>query len=186
MPLSHFVPAYPSPSPCPQVHSLHLLRLVFIINNRKAIKPATKPSGVREGSLAVTWLRNKAKPFSVCTSPRWACSIPVTLVGAPLGFSKNKSVTRGIQRAGQNPPASGQSHRVNPQRRSKSGGQWEVSWRAQPFSHCGQRSRGSPPKPTTGPLSPSVWMTITAQDTDSWEEPSESTSWSKRLLLPFL
>ena len=22
--LSHFVPAYPSPSPCPQVHSLHL------------------------------------------------------------------------------------------------------------------------------------------------------------------
>ena len=24
MPLSHFVPAYPSPSPCPQVHSLHL------------------------------------------------------------------------------------------------------------------------------------------------------------------
>ena len=26
MPLSHFVPAYPSPSPCPQVHSL-LLRL---------------------------------------------------------------------------------------------------------------------------------------------------------------
>ena len=24
MPLSHFVPTYPSPSPCPQVHSLHL------------------------------------------------------------------------------------------------------------------------------------------------------------------
>ena len=24
MPLSHFVPAYPSPSPCPQVHSLRL------------------------------------------------------------------------------------------------------------------------------------------------------------------
>ena len=24
VPLSHFVPAYPSPSPCPQVHSLHL------------------------------------------------------------------------------------------------------------------------------------------------------------------
>ena len=24
MPLSHIVPAYPSPSPCPQVHSLHL------------------------------------------------------------------------------------------------------------------------------------------------------------------
>ena len=24
LPLSHFVPAYPSPSPCPQVHSLHL------------------------------------------------------------------------------------------------------------------------------------------------------------------
>ena len=24
MPLSHFVPAYPSPSPCPQVHSLPL------------------------------------------------------------------------------------------------------------------------------------------------------------------
>ena len=24
MPLSHFIPAYPSPSPCPQVHSLHL------------------------------------------------------------------------------------------------------------------------------------------------------------------
>ena len=24
MTLSHFVPAYPSPSPCPQVHSLHL------------------------------------------------------------------------------------------------------------------------------------------------------------------
>ena len=24
MPLSHFVPAYPSPSPCTQVHSLHL------------------------------------------------------------------------------------------------------------------------------------------------------------------
>ena len=24
MPLSHFVPAYASPSPCPQVHSLHL------------------------------------------------------------------------------------------------------------------------------------------------------------------
>ena len=24
MPFSHFVPAYPSPSPCPQVHSLHL------------------------------------------------------------------------------------------------------------------------------------------------------------------
>ena len=24
MPLSHFVPAYPSPSPGPQVHSLHL------------------------------------------------------------------------------------------------------------------------------------------------------------------
>ena len=24
MPLFHFVPAYPSPSPCPQVHSLHL------------------------------------------------------------------------------------------------------------------------------------------------------------------
>ena len=24
MPLSHFVPAYPSPSPCPQVHALHL------------------------------------------------------------------------------------------------------------------------------------------------------------------
>ena len=24
MPLSHFVPAYPSNSPCPQVHSLHL------------------------------------------------------------------------------------------------------------------------------------------------------------------
>ena len=24
MPLTHFVPAYPSPSPCPQVHSLHL------------------------------------------------------------------------------------------------------------------------------------------------------------------
>ena len=24
MPLSHFVPAYPSPFPCPQVHSLHL------------------------------------------------------------------------------------------------------------------------------------------------------------------
>ena len=24
MPLSHFVPAYPFPSPCPQVHSLHL------------------------------------------------------------------------------------------------------------------------------------------------------------------
>ena len=24
MSLSHFVPAYPSPSPCPQVHSLHL------------------------------------------------------------------------------------------------------------------------------------------------------------------
>ena len=24
MPLPHFVPAYPSPSPCPQVHSLHL------------------------------------------------------------------------------------------------------------------------------------------------------------------
>ena len=24
MPLSHFVPVYPSPSPCPQVHSLHL------------------------------------------------------------------------------------------------------------------------------------------------------------------
>ena len=27
MPLSHFVPAYPSPSPCPQVHSLVGLRL---------------------------------------------------------------------------------------------------------------------------------------------------------------
>ena len=24
MPLSHIIPAYPSPSPCPQVHSLHL------------------------------------------------------------------------------------------------------------------------------------------------------------------
>ena len=24
MPLSHFIPTYPSPSPCPQVHSLHL------------------------------------------------------------------------------------------------------------------------------------------------------------------
>ena len=24
MPFSHFVPAYPSPSPCPQVHCLHL------------------------------------------------------------------------------------------------------------------------------------------------------------------
>ena len=24
MPLSHFIPAYPSPSPCPQVHSLRL------------------------------------------------------------------------------------------------------------------------------------------------------------------
>ena len=24
MPLSHFVPVYPSPSPCPQVHSLRL------------------------------------------------------------------------------------------------------------------------------------------------------------------
>ena len=24
VPLSHFIPAYPSPSPCPQVHSLHL------------------------------------------------------------------------------------------------------------------------------------------------------------------
>ena len=29
MPLSHFVPAYPSPSPCPQVHSLCCLRLVL-------------------------------------------------------------------------------------------------------------------------------------------------------------
>ena len=30
MPLSHFVPAYPSPSPCPQVHSLRLhQRYVF-------------------------------------------------------------------------------------------------------------------------------------------------------------
>ena len=29
MPLSHFVPAYPSPSPCPQVHSLRL-RLFFL------------------------------------------------------------------------------------------------------------------------------------------------------------
>ena len=30
MPLSHFVPAYPSPSPCPQVHSLHLRLYLFL------------------------------------------------------------------------------------------------------------------------------------------------------------
>ena len=31
MPLSHFVPAYPSPSPCPQVHSLRLLYVYVFI-----------------------------------------------------------------------------------------------------------------------------------------------------------
>ena len=42
-------------------------RLVFLVDNQKAIQPATKPSGVQEGSLARTQLRNKAKPFSLGT-----------------------------------------------------------------------------------------------------------------------
>lgn len=47
--------------------SIHIIekRLVFLVDNQKAILPATKPSGVQEGSLARTQLRNKAKPFSV-------------------------------------------------------------------------------------------------------------------------
>ena len=42
--------------------------LVFSVDNQKAIQPATKPSGVQEGSLARTQLRSGAKSFSVCTS----------------------------------------------------------------------------------------------------------------------
>ena len=65
---------------------------------------------------------------------RLACSTLITLVETHLGVSENKSATRGAQRPGQNPPARGQSHRVNPQARSESDGQWEVSWRAPPCS----------------------------------------------------
>ena len=61
MPLSNFIPAYPSPSPCSQVHSLHLHLYSFpapIILNGEKLKPFPLKSGTRQGCPLLPLLFN--------------------------------------------------------------------------------------------------------------------------------
>ena len=61
MPLSHFVPAYPSPFPCPQVHSLRLR--LYSCPGRRILNHCTTREALNVFLICGYLLTNKAEDF---------------------------------------------------------------------------------------------------------------------------